>query len=275
MKVRTVLRQFVRDWAEEGAQERDAQYGALLRALEAHLPLPGLGPDGRRVLPPRVLAPGSGLSRLPFELARRGYRAQGNEFSYHMLQGAKWVLNECGAAKEHTIYPFVLNLENRRGARDHLRGVKIPDICPCQALHGILATDDAISMCAGEFVEVYCDQKAEWDAVLTCFFLDTAKNVFLYIRIIAHIIRTGGIWANFGPLLFHYAEQPNAVSIELSWEEVRPAICKYFDFREEDTREAYYTTNEQGLFHTRYRCKYFVAVRNATPTEGYSHPVFS
>merc|ERR1719333_839982 len=92
------------------------------------------------------------------------------------------------------------------------------------------------SMVAGEFVEVYKDQHDEWDAVLTCFFLDTAKNVFLYIRTIAAIVPPGGIWANIGPLLFHYAEQANAISIELSWEEIRPIICRYFDFREEDRR---------------------------------------
>merc|ERR1711957_78977 len=100
------------------------------------------------------------------------------------------------------------------------------------------------SMCAGEFVEVYGPQKNEWDAVLTCFFLDTAKNVLLYIRVIADIIRPGGIWANLGPLLFHYAEQSTAISIELSWEEIKPVICKYFDFKEEDMRQAHYTTNE-------------------------------
>ena len=50
------------------------------------------GQDSKK---PRVLTPGSGLSRLPFECARRGYAAQGNEFSYHMLQGCKWVLGPC------------------------------------------------------------------------------------------------------------------------------------------------------------------------------------
>ena len=51
------------------------------------------------------------------------------------------------------------------------------------------------------------------------FFLDTAKNIFLYIRTIASILRHGGAWVNLGPLLFHYAESPGEVSIELSWEE--------------------------------------------------------
>lgn len=271
VKVRTVLRQFVRDWAEEGAAERLTQYGCLLDALEKYLPKSGSKP-GRRF---SVLTPGSGLSRLPFEVARRGYSAQGNEFSYHMLQGSKWVLNETSAVNSHTIYPFLLNLENRRGLEDQLRPVMIPDVCPSEELCGPNSTlgPQDFSMCAGEFVEVYADQKSEWDACLTCFFIDTAKNIFLYIRTIADIVRPGGLWANIGPLLYHYAEQ-NTISIELSWEEVRPAIEKYFKIEEEDFRFAHYTTNEKGLFRTQYKCIFFAAIRNSTPTDGYSKPVF-
>ena len=90
IKVRTVLRQFVRDWADEGAPERDLQYGCLLDALERYVPN-AFKESGGQAKKSRVLTPGSGLSRLPFECARRGYAAQGNEFSYHMLQGCKWV----------------------------------------------------------------------------------------------------------------------------------------------------------------------------------------
>jgi len=278
VKVRTVLRQFVRDWAVEGARERDEQYGCLLEALQRYIPLDqpsqtsqSSGRPGGR---PRVVAPGSGLARLPYEIAKLGYVAQGNEFSYHMLQGSKWVLNETSRPNMCNIYPFVLSLENRRGVRDHLRPVSIPDVCPSDALCPGNEPQSELSMCAGEFVEVYAPQSNAWDAVLTCFFLDTAKNVFLYIRTIAGMTRPGGLWANIGPLLYHYAEQADSISIELSWEELKPAIEKYFDFKEEDVREAYYTTNVSGMFHTRYRCKYFAAIRNDRPVEGKSLPVF-
>lgn len=269
-KTRTVLRQFVRDWAAEGAKERTTQYGTLVSALQRYVPR-NESKTGKR---PRVLAPGCGLARLPFEVARLGYDVEGNEFSYHMLQGSKWVLNETSQSEVCTIFPFVLGLEHRRGANDHLRGIKVPDVCPSFELcpNGEKGAD--LSMCAGEFVEVYQSQESAWNAVLTCFFIDTAKNIFLYIRTIAHIIKPGGLWANIGPLLYHYAEQPDAISIELSWEEVKPAIEKYFIFREEEIREAHYTTNVHGMFHTRYRCKYFAAIRNDVPASGYSHPVF-
>mmetsp|Transcript_7827 Transcript_7827/g.14192 ORF Transcript_7827/g.14192 Transcript_7827/m.14192 type:complete len:97 (-) Transcript_7827:37-327(-) len=96
----------------------------------------------------------------------------------------------------------------------------------------------------------------------------------MYIRLIAHIVRPGGIWTNLGPLLYHYADVPNEISIELSWEEVKPQICKYFDFLEESEKIARYTGNAEGLSVNRYRCIFFVAKRNSTPAQGYSNPVF-
>lgn len=62
---------------------------------------------------------------------------------------------------------------------------------------------------------------------------------FLYIRTIAYIVRRDGIWTNIGPLLYHYADVPHEISIELSWEEVRPYICKYFDILEEEHKVAW------------------------------------
>lgn len=263
-KVRATLRQFVRDWAREGAEERVSSYGPLVGALQRHLPLR----RGQR--PPRVMCPGCGLGRLPFELAAMGYEAQGNEFSYHMLLGSHFVLNCCLETESYEIFPFVLCSANRRGASDHLRSIRIPDICPRTAL----PPHARLSMAAGEFVEIYGDQAGEWDAVASAFFLDTAKNIFLYIRVIASMLRPGGLFINMGPLLFHYSHMPSQVSVELSWEELRPFICRYFDFLEEEVREATYTTNPGSMQAVKYRCKYFVAKRNTQPVTGKSNPVY-
>lgn len=274
-KVRSTLRQFVRDWAAEGKAERLASYGPLIEALWKRMPAVdkkgqhlgnGQGANGA----PRVLCPGCGLGRLPFDLARMGYDAQGNEFSYHMLLGSHLILNRCTEAKAYTIYPFILSTGNRRGKVDHLRPVKIPEEAPSRAL----PRNSALSMTAGEFVEVYKDQPGEWDALLTAFFLDTAKNVLLYIRTFAMLIREGGCWINLGPLLFHYAEAEHDISIELAWEEVRPMILRYFTIDEEEMRLAHYTTNPSCLYSVKYRCVFFVATRNSEPVTGTSNPVF-
>ena len=49
------------------------------------------------------------------------------------------------------------------------------------------------------------EHAGQWDAVATCFFIDTAHNVVEYLEIISRMLRPGGVWVNFGPLLFHWA----------------------------------------------------------------------
>jgi len=264
-KVRSTLRQFVRDWAAEGKSERDVCYAPAMEALRRIMPpVPGQQK-------PRVLCPGSGLGRLPFDLVCNGYAAQQNEFSYHMILGSHLIFNRTGD-HTHVIFPYVLDFENRRNLQDNLKPIRIPDIDLREALPE--GAENDFSMASGEFVEVYKDQIDEWDAVITCFFVDTAKNIFLYIRTLADIIRSGGAWVNLGPLLFHYAEMPQETSIELSWEEVRPAISKYFDIVEEKMHDAHYTVNTSSLRKTRYKCILFTAVRNSVPVSGASKAVY-
>lgn len=43
-----------------------------------------------------------------------------------------------------------------------------------------------------------------WDAVVTCFFLDTAANALQYVETIHRILRPGGVWVNMGA----FARQP-------------------------------------------------------------------
>merc|ERR1711933_634216 len=124
------------------------------------------------------------------------------------------------------------------------------------------------------FILSTVNQVKAWDAIATAFFLDTAKNIFLYIRTMAAILRTGGVWTNLGPLLYHYADVENEISIELSLEEVRPFICKYFDIVEEERRSAPYTMNQCGLMRTVFKCVFFTAIRNAEPVSGKSNPVY-
>ena len=61
-----------------------------------------------------------------------------------------------------------------------------------------------MSMVAGEFLHVYRNNQNKWDAVATCFFLDTANNILDYIDLIKSILKVDGIWVNMGPLEYHY-----------------------------------------------------------------------
>lgn len=60
--------------------------------------------------------------------------------------------------------------------------------------------DADFSMAAGEFLEVYGNQRAEWDSVVTCFFIDTAPIVMEYLELLYDLIQPGGYWINLGTL---------------------------------------------------------------------------
>jgi len=103
-----------------------------------------------------------------------------------------------------------------------LKRVQIPDVLPSDLPQG-----SNFSLVAGDFEEVYGQQDGEpdanepsagqWDAILTCFFIDTvnsvhlfpheknltivhgqAKNIVNYLRIIHRILAPGGVWINLG-----------------------------------------------------------------------------
>ncbi|KAG9078225.1 hypothetical protein FS749_009802, partial [Ceratobasidium sp. UAMH 11750] len=102
-KVRSTLKQFVRDWGVEGKVERDACYGPMLDALCEYFHDVPVEERGNF----RVLVPGAGLGRLAWDVAARGFTCQGNEFSHYMLLASYFILNRTHAKFEHTIHPFV------------------------------------------------------------------------------------------------------------------------------------------------------------------------
>ena len=134
-----------------------------------------------------------------------------------MLLSSNFILNMVDKKESLNIQPYIHTFSNTFKESDPFKVCKIPDINP---LEHIKPGHD-FSMVAGEFVEVYNKRPGEWDSVITCFFIDTANNVIEYITTIYNILKPGGVWINFGPLLYHYADMIEEKSIELSWEEIR------------------------------------------------------
>lgn len=65
-----------------------------------------------------------------------------------------------------------------------------------------------------------------FDCVATCFFIDTAQNVLEYILQISRLLPLGGLWVNFGPLLYHYSDlntygNKKFTSLDLTYEELK------------------------------------------------------
>ncbi|AAZ10926.1 N2227-like protein, putative [Trypanosoma equiperdum] len=266
-KVFSTLRQFVRDWSAEGAAERDAVYKPMLQTLEEHFP------DVSRRSGVQILVPGAGLCRLVVELALRGFSAQGNEFSYHMLIAAHYIQNHVVAPGQHTIFPYVDNTCNLV-ERDHqFVELNIPDLCASEEVGRRSQQPYSfgeLSMVAGDFTEVYAkgSQLKKWNAVVTCFFIDTAHNIVEYIKILYNLLVPGGIWVNCGPLLYHFAGNAEGDSIELSLSEVL-TVAMRFGFvvrRDPILIDTTYTNNYRSMKQLLYRCAFFVLQRPPVDT---------
>lgn len=249
-KVQSTIRQIVRDWSVCGEHERSQCYGPIIRQIEH------LFPSDKVVLQDvSILVPGAGLGRLAYELAKRGYACQGNEFSLFMLFASNFVLNKCRGLNSLRVYPWVHSGSNTLGNADQLREATFPDVDPSD-----LPPRSQFTMAAGDFLEIYTEESV-WDCVATCFFIDCANNIVAFIETIYKILKPGGYWVNLGPLLYHFADQPGEYSIEPSYEEVKSIISGLgFSISVEDTGLiTTYTHNNLSMLKYEYQSVFFVA----------------
>jgi carnosine N-methyltransferase len=151
-----------------------------------------------------------------------------------MLLGSNFILNSAQGIDHTAIHPFAHQYINNRSVANQLCKVNIPDVDTFD-----LPPTAQFSMAAGDFLEVYTEE-AQWDCIASCFFLDTARNIVVYLEQMFHILKPGGYLINLGPLLFHFDGNREAPSIELCWDELRAIIIGIgFDIvKEEYPRDA-------------------------------------
>jgi len=255
-KVHSTLKSFVRDWSSDGKLERDQCYKPILDEIDqifGHL-------NTAQRSNTNILVPGAGLGRLAFDIASQGYVCQGNEFSLFMLIASNYVLNRCKSINCCTIYPWIHQYTNNLAIDDQIKPVTFPDIDPLE-----MPKDANFSMIAGDFLEVYSDGAfvSSQDCVVTSFFIDCAHNVVEFIELIHRILKPGGKWINFGPLLYHFAEIPRESSIEPSYDIVRSIIEKTgFEFKREETgKVATYCQNPRSMLQYTYKCVSFTCAK--------------
>lgn len=261
--VQSLLQSFVREWSAEGLQERHECFERVLGVLDRTLRPQLEQAAASGAPPPRVFCPGSQLGRLPFEVQRRGYSCEGSEVRPLWYFGGEFVRRHCAQRETHPIQPFVTNTCNRVKQGDHIRATPIPDV----------DIEDGMfpPIHFGEFIQLYdsASQKARFDGLITAFALDTSSNILRYVRTVAHVLKPGGIWANFGPLAYDTDhDEGHGHSMELSWEELRYAVSHFFEIKEEDFADSLYAANAESMMQIQYTCIYFAAIRNNNPAMG-------
>lgn len=261
-KVRSSLLQLSREWSTDGEKEREITFGRIIKELTDRFP----NEKERQNI--KILVPGCGLGRLVLDLVKEGFWCQGNEFSYHMLLTSNFMLNHCKFANSYSILPFVHKQSHVIKRLNQLRPITIPDVNPT-SIHELATKNpeipygDLMSMTAGSFVDLYgppnlmysetyssdpvanqfrTENHERFDVLATCFFLDTASNIIDYLKAIFHCLKPGGIWINFGPLLWHFEDdsQTHFVTKQLSKGgalQSIPTIMKGLELTREDLIE--------------------------------------
>lgn len=230
-----ILNQYVREWSEDGFEERENSFGRILKFAEDKFPNVLSRPQIN------VLVPGAGLGRLLVEFSKRGFRVEGNEISYYMLLNSNYLLNECYFKDNFFIYPFIHKSSNILKRNYQLRQVFFPDvntddIYSLTKQYPSIPVSELMSMIAGGFTDLYgppdlgklsdlvtndpsamefrAGNKGKFQLVITCFFLDTATNIIDYLKTIMHCMADDGYWLNFGPLLWHYENNNQMLDIK-------------------------------------------------------------
>ncbi len=101
---------------------------------------------------------------------------------------------ESRAAPDSIIFhPFIDGLSHHATTTDMARPIRAPQ----KQVH-----PSNVLMVEGDFTEVFSDMIGEYDVIITHFFIDTARNLMSYFDTIHRLLRKGGYWINFGPLLY-------------------------------------------------------------------------
>ncbi|CAI4213131.1 unnamed protein product [Parascedosporium putredinis] len=207
------LKHIVRDWSEEGLSERGDAFPCLLETMSGLFP--ERGSAGEEV---KVLLPGAGLGRLGHEVASLGgFEVTSNEWSMYMNVMSRF-LDTITSTSLDTVYPFVDYWSHHVSNVDMMRPISFPDK-PINS--------SSVLLVEGDFTTAFAENTAHFDSVVTHFFIDTARNLISYFDTIHRVLRPGGYWVNFGPLL--YGTGP---FVQLSLEEIikspRPWVSSFW-----------------------------------------------
>jgi len=171
-----------------------------------------------------------------------------------MALPAHFIINIVNKPECLQLFPWVTTPGNSFKMEDHLRPCIVPDRTAGSYLNAPGAGPMSFEL--GDFVEGFSQPEDEgtWDAVVTCFFIDTANDVLEYLRTIHHVLPLGGVWVNLGPLLWHHDEASKRPCPQLSMEEIITAAEGLgMRVQEQTVVECDFGSNAPSMLQTRCR----------------------
>ncbi|WYZ36820.1 hypothetical protein EsH8_II_000326 [Colletotrichum jinshuiense] len=251
------LKHFVRDWSTSGRGEREDAFPCILTTLQSIFP-------DRSKSDVKVLFPGSGVGRLGHEVAALGgFEVTINEWSMFMNLAYRF-LEAHPRPGSKSIHPFIDSWSHHATTADMFRGVSFPDT---------RVNGSSVLLVEGDFASVFKSEKGQYDAVVTHFFIDTARNIMSYFDTIHSLLKPGGYWINLGPLLWG-----TGPFVQLSLDEIiavtREMGFEFVDFSEQcgeitlqgekvRSKEAVYGFNQKALTKNAYSAQSWVARKSS------------
>lgn len=246
-----VMAHITRDWTTLGQSARQRTYDWCRYQLT------GLSRGSS------ILVPGAGLGRLAYDLACDGHSVEANDSSLLMSSAAYAILRR---KVRGMLHPFLMDFfTNEVDSEQRYDAVRFPDAAMHDEMKGNL------SYTIGDFAETYSTShyKDGYDGIVTCFFLDTATNIYEYLLTIQNVLRKGGVWVHVGPLQWHRNAllHPSADELKGLVESMGFQIRRWsIDLEAMDYRSEEYTTVRSTKYEA-FRPVRMVAVRrNVTKT---------
>jgi len=238
-----ILAHLVRDWSEFGAPVRRNLYDWCRQALRDHCPQYDQH-DHHHLA---ILVPGAGMGRLAFDLATMdGHHVQALEVSVGMAAAASSLFHHSSSSSSlaipFSLYPYAHDgFQNQVRAADRYVSVKVPDVAnlTLKLQESFVERGGSLSYTVAAFEDLFRVPSSYggggggvFDVIVTCFFLDTATNLWQYLDIIDHVLclkqhdsystncRGPGLWINVGPLQWH----SNALLPTMTADELRQVL---------------------------------------------------
>ena len=245
----------MRDWTLESKPERDNNYGNVLKELKKYFNF-----ENKELMKKnnfKVLVPGTGCSRMTFELAKRGFNVEANDFCYIYILCVDYLFNY-SHKNEFQFCPSIHSFSNNYSEQSVLKRFSFPDVDIREELKK--AEAKPINFIKGDFLLLYKGKKDLYDCIITLFFIDVSKNIIEYVEIMHDLLKKGGVWINLGCLDYYHSR--NHLSIDLTWDELRLVIQNYdFEIKNEITSFVPYGVKQGSTISDSYGTVFFTVVK--------------
>ncbi len=245
----------MRDWTLESKPERDNNYGNVLKEVKKYFNY-----DDKELMKKnnyKALVPGTGCCRMAFELAKRGFDVEVNDFCYIYILCDDYLFNY-SHKNEFQFCPSIHSFSNHYTEESVIKRYAFPDVDIRDEL--TKAEAKPIKFMKGDFLLLYKGKADLYDCIVTLFFIDVSKNIIEYVEIMHNLLKKGGVWVNLGCLDYFYSR--NHLSIDLTWDELRLVIQNYgFEFKNEVTGFSPYGVKQGSTVSDSYGTVFFTAMK--------------